>query len=63
VNGLQIPFVLETRVLPITHAELHGGSSAISTENIVLERVEVNPKLDTSLFAKPDVQMASLHTK
>jgi len=63
VNGLQIPYVLETKVLPVTHAELSGGSSAIQTEKIVLERVAVNPRLDTSLFAKPNVQMALLHTK
>jgi hypothetical protein len=63
VNGLQIPFVLETKVLPVTHAEVNGGSTAISTEKIVIERVAVNPRLDTSLFAKPDVQIASLHTK
>jgi hypothetical protein len=63
VNGLQIPFVLETKVLPVTHAELRGSSSAISTEKVVLERVEVNPRLDTSLFAKPAVQTASLQTR
>jgi len=63
VNGLQIPFVLETKVLPVTPAELRGGSSAISTEKVVFEQIEVNPRLDTSLFAKPAVQTASLHTR
>jgi hypothetical protein len=63
VNGLQIPFVLETKVLPVTHAASSAGSSVIPVEKIVLDRVELNPRLDTSLFAKPDVHIASLHTK
>jgi hypothetical protein len=66
VNGLQIPFVLETKVLPITqaapltHAALSTSSSVIPTERIVLDKVEVNPRLDESHFKKPDAQMASL---
>jgi hypothetical protein len=64
VNGLQIPFVLETKVLPITKTPpvTHAAtsSSVIPTERIVLDRVEVNPRLDESHFKKPDVQIASL---
>jgi hypothetical protein len=63
VNGLQIPYVLETRVLPVTYAASGAGNSVIPVEKIILDRVEVNPRLDTSLFAKPDVQIASLHAK
>jgi hypothetical protein len=63
VNGLQIPYVLETRVLPVAHATSGAGSSVIPVEKIILDRVEVNPRLETSLFAKPDVQIASLHIK
>jgi hypothetical protein len=63
VNGLQIPYVLETKVLPVAHVTSIAGGSVIPVEKIVLDRVEVNPRLDASQFAKPDVQMASLHTK
>jgi hypothetical protein len=63
VNGLQIPHVLETKVMPVTHKASIAGSSVIPVEKIVIDRVEVNPRLDTSLFAKPDVQIASLHSK
>lgn len=63
VNGLQIPFVLETKVLPVTPAESSVAGSTIPIEKIILDRVEVNPRLETSLFAKPNVQIASLHTK
>ena len=60
VNGLQIPFILETRVLPVTHATSSAGSSAIPVERIVLNKVEVNPILEESLFSKPNIQDASL---
>jgi hypothetical protein len=60
VNGLQIPFILETRVLQVTHAASSTGSSAIPVERIVLNKVEVNPILEESLFSKPNVQDASL---
>ena len=49
VSGLQVPFVLETKVLPVTPRM----ATSYPTEKIVIEKVVVNPKLDTSLFAKP----------
>lgn len=61
VSGLRIPFVLETHVLPI--ARTGQTSSAmmrpVQAEKIVIDKVEVNPKLDAALFARPQIQTAS----
>ena len=59
VSGLQIPFVLETRVLPIANPTSKVRVVAVPPEKIVIDKVVVNPKLDASVFAKPEVQMAS----
>jgi len=59
VNGLQIPFVLETKVLPVSDSSSRVKELPIPAEKIVLEKVLVNPKLDASHFTKPDVQVAS----
>src|SRR6266851_6745314 len=53
VNGLQIPFVLETRVLPLAQKSPKFRDTRVPVEKIVIERVEVNPRLDESLFSKP----------
>ncbi len=42
VDGLQIPFLLETNVQGVQR-----------TEKIQIEKVVVNPRLDDSRFAKP----------
>jgi hypothetical protein len=60
VNGLQIPFILETRVLPVVNPASHAPIYSVPAERIVIEKVEVNPKLDASLFAKPQIQTASV---
>lgn len=63
VNGLQIPFLLETKVLPIQAAGKGGApvhGSAFPVEKIAIEKVEVNPKLDAALFSKPVIQTASV---
>jgi len=54
VNGLQIPYVLETRVLPLANKSPKMRETPVPTEKIVIEKVAVNPKLDESLFSKPD---------
>ena len=59
VNGLQIPFVLETHVLAA-----QGGAAGVREphypdEKIAIEKVVVNPKLDASHFTKPQVQVAA----
>jgi len=59
VNGLQIPFVLETKVLPVTKTVLGFKDPPVPPEKIVLEKVVVNPKLDETLFAKPAIEVAS----
>ncbi len=53
VNGLQIPFVLETKVLPLAQKSPGFRDTRVPVEKIVIERVEVNPRLDESLFSKP----------
>lgn len=53
VNGLVIPFVLEARVLPVTATATGLRDTPVRVEKISLQKVEVNPKLDPSTFAKP----------
>jgi outer membrane lipoprotein-sorting protein len=55
VNGLQIPFVLETRVLPVAKTALGFRDTPVPPEKITIDKVEVNPKLNDSLFSKPQV--------
>ena len=62
VSGLQIPFELETRVLPVVNPTSRVKPMPIQPEKIFIDKVVVNPKLDASLFSKPVVQMA-LNTK
>jgi len=57
VNGLMIPHLWETRVEGINKA----GEKDISAK-VVVENVVVNPKLDETLFAKPQVN-ASVNAK
>ena len=63
VDGLQIPFVLETRVLPLPNPPAGYKDNPVPTEKISIDKVEVNPKLDESLFVrleavKPQVDAA-----
>jgi len=64
VDGLQIPFVLETKVLPLAVPAKGGHPTAAAasfpTEKIVIDKVDVNPKLDAALFAKPSTDTAGL---
>jgi outer membrane lipoprotein-sorting protein len=60
VGGLQVPFLLETRVLPIADSTAKSNEAPIATEKIVIEKVAVNPKLDPSLFSKQQLQTASI---
>lgn len=61
VGGLQIPFVLETKVLPIADATAKAVVFPAQTENIIVEKVAVNPKLEASLFSKPEIQIEANH--
>jgi len=58
VSGLQIPFVLETKVLPVGKTTSRADSTSLPVERIAIEEVEVNPKFDASLFSKPEIQAA-----
>jgi len=59
VGGLQIPYVLETKVLPVTKTALGLRDTPVPMEKITIEKVEVNPKLADARFSKPEVTMAS----
>lgn len=59
VSGLQIPFALETKVLPVSRTALGLKDPPVPVEKIVIEKVAVNPKLEESLFSKPAVEVAS----
>jgi len=62
VSGLQIPFLLETRVLPVAQSQsVVGFKSPLSPpETITIEQVVVNPNLDDSLFSKQGIETAAL---
>ncbi len=53
VNGLQIPFVLETKVLPVATTKLGFKDPPVPVEKITIDKVVVNPRLDASRFSKP----------
>jgi hypothetical protein len=59
VNGLQIPFSLETRVLPVVRTALGFKDTPVPAEKITIDKVVVNPKLDESVFAKPQLLAAA----
>ena len=57
VDGLQIPFVLETRVQPLaTPAKGAPIGSRYPPEKIVIDKVQVNPKFEAALFARPVIE-------
>jgi outer membrane lipoprotein-sorting protein len=53
VSGLQIPYVLETKVLPVASTGRGVRNTPIPSEQITIDKVEVNPKFDAATFAKP----------
>jgi hypothetical protein len=59
VDGLQIPYVLETRVLPVAHTALGLKDTPVPPEKTFIDKVVVNPKLDESRFSKPEIGIAS----
>lgn len=58
-NGLQIPHVLETRVLPVTKTALGLRDTPVPPEKIIIEKVTVNPKLEDSLFSNAAIEVAA----
>jgi hypothetical protein len=59
VSGLKIPFAMETRVLPVRINALNMRDTPVPPEQIVIEKVVVNPKLEDQLFSKPEIATAS----
>jgi hypothetical protein len=59
VEGLQIPFVLETRVLPVRKTATGLGDVPVPPERISIEKVVLNPKFEEALFSKPDAGLSA----
>ncbi len=59
ISGLQIPFVLETRVLPVAHTATGLRDTPVPPEKALIEKVVVNPKFDDALFSRAQVEVAS----
>lgn len=63
VGGLQMPFLLQTKVLPSNDPPGKVKPQSIPIEEIRIEKISVNPKLDAALFVKPHLETASLSVK
>jgi len=63
VNGLEIPFVLETRVLPVTKTAMGLRDTPVPPEKTLIEKVVINPKFDAGLFSKPSIPTQSAARK
>jgi hypothetical protein len=50
---------METRVLPVRINALNMRDTPVPPEQIVIEKVVVNPKLEDQLFSKPEIATAS----
>lgn len=59
VDGLRMPFVLETRVLPVGKNALGMRDTPVPPEKITIDTVEVNPKLDEKLFSNAELSTAA----
>ena len=51
--------MFETKVLPVAQSVKGMRQPNVPVEKIVVEKVEVNPKLDESLFTKPQIGTAA----
>jgi hypothetical protein len=59
VNGVQVPFLIETRVLPVAKTAMGLRDTPVPPEQMIFDKIVVNPKLDASLFTKPEVLQSS----
>jgi hypothetical protein len=59
VNGLQVPYVLETKVLPVAQTAQGMRNTPVPPEKIIIDKVVVNPNLEESRFSKPEIGVAS----
>ena len=55
VGALKIPYLLETKVLNVA-TSVNARQTTTVTEQIVLDKVEVNPKLDDAMFTKAQLE-------
>lgn len=60
VSGLQIPFTIETRVLPVAKTMTGLRDTPVPPEQMIFDKIAVNPKLDATLFTKPEVLQSSV---
>jgi hypothetical protein len=63
VQGLEIPFALETRVLPVARTAMGFRDTPVPPEKIQIEKVVINPAFDAGLFSKPAITTAMLTPK
>jgi hypothetical protein len=59
VAGLQIPYLLETKVLSVGKTALGFKDPPVPVERAIIDKVVVNPKLDETRFSKPQAEVAS----
>jgi len=59
VDGLEIPFVLETKVLPVAKTTTGLRDVPVPPERIGIDKVVVNPKFDEALFSKPEAGLSA----
>jgi hypothetical protein len=59
VKGLQIPFVLETHVLPVAKTALGTRDTPVPPEKVVIEKVVINPVFDAGRFNEPSMASRS----
>jgi hypothetical protein len=60
VNGVKVPFTIETRVLPVAKNAIGMPDTPVPPEKMIFDKIVVNPKLDASLFTKPEVLQSSV---
>jgi hypothetical protein len=58
IGGLQIPHILETKVLQAARMAKGFKDPSVPAEKITIEKVAVNPKLDENHFSKPEIAVA-----
>jgi hypothetical protein len=59
VDGLQIPFLMETRVLPVKNTATGLRDVPVPPEKVIIDKVTVNPKFDEALFSKPAAALSA----
>jgi hypothetical protein len=59
VKSLQIPYVLETKVLQVAQKSPRLKDPAVPPEKITIDKVVLNPNLEESRFSKPEAGVAS----